>query len=111
MSTTINLTGGFVERALAYAALSYGFGFVVVMLHTARLGFPVIGLLEPIYVLIGLPLAAVAFFGNQLNTFIRQRAAEARDSLKVFAHSFGNDSKPVAQPTKAYIEQLATFFA
>jgi hypothetical protein len=36
------------------------------MLHTYRLGLPVVELIEPIYIWVGLPLAVVLYFIGQL---------------------------------------------
>ncbi len=74
-------SSGLIERILAHAAIAYGLGFVVVMLHTARLGFPVIVLLDPIYVWIGLPLAVIVFFGAQVVALIRTEVRGARENL------------------------------
>jgi hypothetical protein len=89
---------GFVERALTYGALSYAFGFLVVMLHTARLGFPVIALLDPIYVWIGFPLAVVAFFAAQIWAAARQNIFAAREGLRAAIRNIRPaEGKPLAE--------------
>ena len=54
------------EVLISWASIAYALGFVTVMIHTARLGIPVIELIEPIYVWIGLPLALVVFSARWL---------------------------------------------
>ena len=49
------------EAVLAWASVAYAAGFLTVMVHTARLGIPVIELIKPVYIWIGLPLALVVF--------------------------------------------------
>ncbi len=65
-----------VKTVLAWGSVSYAFGFFTVTLHTARLGLPVIELIQPVYVWIGLPLAAVAFFSKRILQYFRVRSAE-----------------------------------
>jgi hypothetical protein len=55
--------------------LSYAFGFFTVTLHTWRLGLPVVELIEPIYIWIGLPLTIVAFFWKHLLSQFRKNAS------------------------------------
>jgi hypothetical protein len=74
---------GKVKLLLAWASTAYACGFVIVTLHTWRLHLPVIELLHPIYVWIGLPLAVVAFFFEHIASAFRKRSArfayEVRD--------------------------------
>ncbi len=74
---------------VAWGSLSYAFGFVTVMLHTASLGFPVFELISAVYIWIGLPLTVVAFFSSQiLDYFISQSktlSQEVRTSWDTFA--------------------------
>ena len=60
-----------IKTAVAWGSLSYAFGFVTVMLHTWRLGFPVLELLSGVYIWIGLPLAIFAFFLKCLFRYFR----------------------------------------
>ena len=69
------------ERLIAWASVAYGLGFAVVLLHTARLGVPVLELVKPIYILIGLPLALLAFFSRQILKWLRAEAIANRDEL------------------------------
>ena len=71
-----------VEPLLKWAAVAYGFGFVVVMMHTRALGIPVIQLLEPINILIGLPLAVVMFFLDKIGARFKRKKAELLDALR-----------------------------
>src|SRR5262245_12223709 len=81
-------TSGFIDRVLTYGAVSYGFGFLVVMLHTWRLGLPVISLADPIYVWLGLPFAIVAFYATPIFTVVRNRAIDVTAST---AEAFKTD--------------------
>jgi hypothetical protein len=69
------------ERVIAGASVAYGLGFAVVLLHTARLGVPVLELVKPIYILIGLPLAMLAFFSRQILKWLKGEAIAGRDEL------------------------------
>jgi hypothetical protein len=63
-----------IEPILKWAAVAYAAGFLTVMLHTHRLGIPVMQLIEPIYILVGTPLALTLFFVEPLmQTFKRKR--------------------------------------
>lgn len=66
------------EKLIAWASIAYACGFVIVLLHTARIGIPVLDLVKPIYVWIGLPVAAVLFFARQILGWLRSRAAANR---------------------------------
>lgn len=55
-----------IEPILKWGAVSYACGFLIVMIHTARLGIPALQLIEPINVWIGLPIAIVLFFFEKL---------------------------------------------
>jgi hypothetical protein len=103
-----DVSPGFVERALTYGAVSYAFGYLVVMLHTARLGFPIIALLDPIYVWIGFPLAVVAFFATQIWTAARENISAAARDLRVAVRNF----RPVeGEPLAESLGGLAVSFA
>jgi hypothetical protein len=69
------------ERLIAWASVAYGCGFLVVLLHTARLGVPVLELVKPIYILIGLPLAAVGYFSRQIVSWMRTTAVASRNEV------------------------------
>ena len=75
-----------VEQLLAWATVSYGCGFFIVLLHTARLGIPVVDLLKPIYIWVGLPLALAGFAGSRVYFWVRKivrgHLSEFRQSLK-----------------------------
>jgi hypothetical protein len=78
-----------VKNVLSWASVAYGFGFFTVTLHTARLGLPVLELIQPVYVWIGLPLAGVAFFSRRLLQHLLARSAalasDFRSSLAVLS--------------------------
>jgi hypothetical protein len=91
---------------VAWAAISYAFGFLIVLLHTARLGLPVLELLKPVYVWIGLPLALVAYFANQLVEPVRRRAKAIRQK---FTEALGHGVEPhrtLQENADALIEAL-----
>jgi hypothetical protein len=75
-----------VEQVITWASVSYAAGFFIVLLHTWRLGLPVLDLVQAVYVWIGIPLAVFAFFANQLWQYFRERlerhTAVLRASLK-----------------------------
>jgi len=70
-----------VKTVVAWGSVSYAFGFLTVMLHTSRLGLPVLELLEPIYVWIGLPLAAFTFLARWLLKYFKSRSTELTDEF------------------------------
>lgn len=76
-------TEDYVKQILSWASIAYAFGFVTVTLHTWRLGLPVIELLHPIYVWIGLPLATVAFFFKHIAALFRKRSRELAEEIRV----------------------------
>jgi hypothetical protein len=75
-----------VEQVITWASISYAAGFFIVLLHTWRLGLPVLDLVQAVYVWIGIPLAVFAYFANQLWQYFRERlerhTAVLRASLK-----------------------------
>jgi hypothetical protein len=70
-----------IEPLLKWAAVAYGGGFLTVMLHTHRLGVPVVQLIEPIYIWVGFPLALVLYFIGQLITVFQRIRERLRDDL------------------------------
>ncbi len=80
----LTIDEGAIKSALAWGSVAYAFGFITVMLHTARLGFPVLELLGGVYIWIGAPIAIVCFFSLRIVAFFQQRAtrlaAETRAS-------------------------------
>lgn len=74
----------FVERAVAWTAISYAFGFFIVLLHTSRLGLPILELVRPIFVWIGIPLALLIFFSARLARLIQARMVVARAATALY---------------------------
>jgi hypothetical protein len=76
-----------IKTVLAWGSLSYAFGFFTVTLHTSTLGLPMIELMQPVYIWVGLPLAGVAFFANRILKYFRRKsvdlATEFRSMLEV----------------------------
>jgi hypothetical protein len=71
-----------VKTVLAWGSVSYAFGFVIVMLHTWRLGFPVLDLLSGRYIWIGLPLTFLAFFARWIVRAATKRSLVIAEELK-----------------------------
>ncbi len=70
------------QALLAWGSVAYAAGFLTVMVHTARLGIPIIELIEPIYIWIGLPLAIVIFSTRWLLKAVRIRYDRFRTEIK-----------------------------
>lgn len=84
----------YAKQAVTWAAVAYGFGFVTVMLHTWRLGLPVIELIHPIYVWVGLPLAAFAYFSRRIVALFRKAvSALAVEMREGWAHAAAPETK------------------
>lgn len=77
-----------IEPLLKWAGVAYGAGFFVVMLHTYRLGVPVVQLIEPIYIWIGLPLAVVLYFIRQLISAFRRTRKTLRSEREVLRREY-----------------------
>ncbi len=71
-----------ITRIVAWGSIAYGFGFITVMLHTARLGFPVLELLSAVYIWVGTPLAVVAFFSLRIWRWFSSRARRISDEVR-----------------------------
>lgn len=99
---------------LAWGSISYGIGFVVVMLHTARLGFPVIEILSAVYIWIGFPLAVLAFFSVQIWNYFKSRAseltAEVRDSWSELTDGFEEEDIHAVSRFVGYMGAVTPFF-
>lgn len=68
-------TKRWVEKLLALASLTYGLGFLTVFVHTGRLGLPVLALLEPVYILMGLPLTLTGLLSLWIWRWLSQEIA------------------------------------
>lgn len=79
-----------VEKLLALASLTYGLGFVTVFVHTGRLGLPVLALLEPVYILVGLPLTAAGLLVLRMWRWLSREIAEntqrVRQAMRQYRH-------------------------
>jgi hypothetical protein len=73
LSTALDI----IEFLLRWASIAYAAGFLTVMVNTAALGIPVLQLIEPVLVWIGLPLAIVIWAVMQT----RHLARRYRDRL------------------------------
>jgi hypothetical protein len=71
-----------IEPILKWLAVAYGFGFLIVLLHTYRLGIPMLQLIEPANVWIGLPLAILAYFVDKIYQGTRRSVADFKASIR-----------------------------
>ncbi len=71
-----------VEIFLAWGSVAYAAGFVTVLAHTARLGIPIIEILKPLYIWIGLPLAIVLFSIKWLWELVNTRVKYIRSKFE-----------------------------
>ncbi len=82
---------------VTWASISYGFGFFTVMLHTARLGFPVLELISAVYIWIGFPLTVIAFFSKKIydsiKTNLNQSYTNISNHFKELAPNVQLDNK------------------
>ncbi|MBI1930442.1 hypothetical protein HYR99_40115 [Candidatus Poribacteria bacterium] len=70
-----------VETILGWASVAYAAGFVTIMIHTARMGIPVVELIKPINIWIGAPLAVEIFYIRKLGVLIKLRKEAFREEL------------------------------
>jgi hypothetical protein len=70
-----------VEPLLKWAGVAYAGGFITVMLHTHRLGIPVMQLIEPVYILVGIPLALAAYFIEPLVVWFKGKRELLRKEM------------------------------
>ena len=84
-----------IQNILSWGSVAYLAGFFTVMLHTASLGIPIIEILKPIYIWIGLPIAIVIFSirwfwqltSARINRIKTQFALIRDESKEVFGNS------------------------
>jgi hypothetical protein len=77
-----------IEALIAWGSIAYAAGFVTVTVYTARLGIPVIQILQPVYIWIGFPLALVIFSLGWLSRMARTRLLRALDEYKGLQTTF-----------------------
>jgi hypothetical protein len=94
-----------IEPLLKWGAVAYGGGFLTVMLHTHRLGLPVMQLIEPIYIWIGIPLATTLYFFEPLIAAYQRRRALLRQEMNEIKLSL-NDLKAIKTPQEAAQESI-----
>jgi outer membrane protein OmpA-like peptidoglycan-associated protein len=102
-----------IERVLPWVPIAYGLGFFTVTTHIYTLGIPVLQLLEPVYILVGAPLAAflsgtlwlwpkVIFITNKL----RQNIQDIRKKLTdLYA---GSEDFRDSEEAEKYLSELLT---
>nr|WP_159373703.1 hypothetical protein [Cupriavidus taiwanensis] len=71
-----------VKSLVTWTSISYACGFFIVLLHTWRLGLPVIELIHPIYVWIGVPLAMFGYFLDHIFGYFQRGASEAMEDVR-----------------------------
>lgn len=86
-----------VEKLLMLASITYGLGFVTVFVHTGRLGLPVLTLLEPVYVLVGLPLAATGLLTLWMLRWLRQEVADNTQRIRQAMRQYRSPEALLAQ--------------
>ncbi|MDD2271527.1 MAG: hypothetical protein PHP95_15150 [Desulfuromonadaceae bacterium] len=65
-----------IKSVVGWASVSYALGFLTILLHTSRLGFPIFQLIQPLYVWVGLPLCVpLYFFRGISNYFTKSKEA------------------------------------
>lgn len=70
-----------IENFLAWGSIAYLMGFFTVLVHTASLGIPIIEIIKPIYIWIGLPLAIVVFSLRWLWELLKTRLNKIKNEL------------------------------
>jgi hypothetical protein len=74
-----------IEPILKWTAVAYALGFLTVMVHTYRLGVPVLQVMDPLNVWIGAPLAVVFYFLDRfamaLKRAVRDMALHVKTTL------------------------------
>src|SRR5262245_34827949 len=106
--TVLELSEGDVKTIVAWGSLSYAFGFVTVMLHTWRLGFPVLDLLSAVYVWVGLPLTLVAVFSKQLVRYFTTKGRELGNELRTSWQHLTGDVQKNAQSASESLAALVS---
>lgn len=98
-----NATEDYVKQLVAWASVSYAVGFGIVTLHTWRLGLPVIELLHPVYVWVGLPVSVVLLFSRRITTMCLRAGDRAAMEIR---HGWAQARYPVTRDEFAVIEDL-----
>ncbi len=96
-------TEDYVKQLVAWASVSYALGFGIVTLHTWRLGLPVIELLHPVYVWVGLPVSVVLFFSHRITTMCLHAGDRAAAEIR---QGWAQAKYPVIRDEFAMIEDL-----
>ena len=71
----------FAENIVKLAGLAYAFGFLIVLVNTARLGIPVIQVLEPVNVLIGAIPASFILGWDYYARFLKNSFRQMNESI------------------------------
>lgn len=106
-----------IEPLLKWGAVAYVFGFGIVLVHTYRLGVPMLQLMEPVNVWIGLPLAVVVYFLDKIYSAVRASMRTTMDSLRnrdrirEQLQASLDERQFLSQVTDIWIKALALFAA
>lgn len=71
-----------IEPLLKWGAVAYLCGFGIVLVHTHRLGVPMLQLMEPVNVWIGLPVAVLIYFLDKIYSGVRLSIRTTMGSLR-----------------------------
>lgn len=106
-----------IEPLLKWGAVAYACGFGIVLVHTYRLGVPMLQLMEPVNVWIGLPLAAVVYFLDKIYSAVRKsmqvtvESLRDRDKIRERLKTSLNEGQFFSQMTEIWIKSMALFAA
>ncbi len=107
-----------IEYFLAWGSVAYIAGFITVTVHTAQLGIPVIEILRPVYIWVGLPLAIVIFFIRWLWNMVRARINRIRGEFGAIREETNEllvsrsiTNKSVVELADVYIESYSVMLA
>jgi hypothetical protein len=88
----------------AWSSIAYASGFLTVMLHTARLGFPVLELFSTLYFLVGAPFGVIGFLSTPILRYFRSRASNLASQAKASWTDLTKEVNP------SDIDALSTLF-
>ena len=74
-------TTQYIQGIVAWASIAYAAGFLTILVHTARLGIPVLEVLKPINIWVGAPFALALFYARWLWSLIQRRREELNRDL------------------------------
>jgi hypothetical protein len=96
-ASSSDATRQWVESLLTLASLTYGLGFLTVYVHTGQLGLPVLTLLEPVYVLVGLPLTLAGLLVTRIWRWLRREIGNNIDRVRQAMQQYRDPRVPQNQ--------------